>query len=310
MEVALICLFFKWRQGIMLVLLKISGMRTFDGKSNFNNIIAVMLRAILSHMKYFLPLLILLLSTVAMAQPKAPASLKVMSYNIHHANPPSKPGFIDLDAIARVIRREKPHLVALQEVDVNTGRSGRLNQAAELARKLRMNFVFAKAIDYDGGEYGLAILSKYPLSETVIHQLPTDSASKGEPRILLTGKINLPGGREIRFGNTHLDSETDSLNRHMQINEINRISQKETLPFILAGDLNADPGTGVIRTLDSQFKRTCEPCQFTYPAVNPQKAIDFIAVKSRTRMQIISHRVLNESYASDHLPIAAVLKLH
>ena len=260
-------------------------------------------------MKYFLFLAIVMTGIVAAAQQKAPQILKVMSYNIHHANPPSKPGFIDLDAIAAVIRSENPDLVALQEVDVNIGRSERLNQAAEIARRLGMEFVFGKAIDYDGGEYGLAILSKYPISDPVIHKLPTDSASKGEPRILLTAKVSLPKSREIRFGSTHLDSGTDPLNRNMQINAINRIGQKETLTFILAGDLNADAGTEVIRILDQQFKRTCEPCQPTFPVVNPQKAIDFIAVKSGTQVRVISHKVLKEQYASDHLPVVTVLEL-
>jgi len=51
--------------------------------------------------------------------------LRVLCYNIHHANPPSRPNIIDLDAIANVIKKEQPHLVALQEVDVFTERSGK-----------------------------------------------------------------------------------------------------------------------------------------------------------------------------------------
>jgi endonuclease/exonuclease/phosphatase family metal-dependent hydrolase len=246
---------------------------------------------------------------VATAQQKAPQLLRVMSYNIHHANPPSKPGFIDLDAIAAVIRLENPDLVALQEVDMNIRRSGGVNQAAEIARKLGMKFVFGKAIDFDGGEYGLAILSKHPLSDPLIYKLPTDSASKGEPRILLTARVLITGGKELLFGNTHLDSGTDPINRLMQVSKIKQIGQKESSAFIIAGDLNADPGTKEIRLLDKQFKRTCEPCRPTFPVVNPQKAIDFIAVNSATQFRVISHKVLNEQYASDHLPVVAVLEL-
>ena len=82
-------------------------------------------------------------------------SIKVLSYNIHHANPPSKPEFIDLPAIAQVIRKSGAELVALQEVDVFTDRSGKnSNQAEELAKLLDMEFFFSKGIDYQGGEYG------------------------------------------------------------------------------------------------------------------------------------------------------------
>ncbi len=261
-------------------------------------------------MKYFLFLILLFANIVAAAQHKIPyQKLKVMTYNIHHANPPSKPGLIDIDAIVSVIRKEQPDLVALQEVDVNTGRSGRLNQAEEIARKLGMQFFFGKAIDHDGGEYGVAILSRHPISDPVVYRLPTDSASNGERRVLATAKITLQGGKVILFGNTHLDAEEDPLNREMQISEINRIALKEPLPFILAGDLNAAPGSEVIRMLDRQFVRTCNPCKPTFPITEPQIAIDFIAVNSETSFNIILHKVLTEQYASDHLPVVAILEL-
>lgn len=261
-------------------------------------------------MKYFLSLFLLLASMVAAAQQKVPyQKLKVMTYNIHHANPPSNPELIDLDAIASVIRKEQPDLVALQEVDVNTGRSGRFNQAEEIARKLGMQFAFGKAINHDGGEYGVAILSRHPISEPVVYRLPTDSASNSERRVLLTAKITLRGGKVIRFGSTHLDAEEDPINREMQISEINRITLKETLPFILAGDLNAAPGSEVIRILDRQFTRTCEPCKPTFPVTEPQIAIDFIAINKVSSFNILDHKVLTEEYASDHLPVVVILEL-
>ena len=103
-------------------------------------------------------------------------AIRVLSYNIHHANPPSKPGIIDIEAIAKVIAKESPDIAGLQEVDFKTNRSGRnSNQAAELARLSGMPYYyFAKAIDYDGGEYGLAILSKFPMEEMKSTHLPTN----------------------------------------------------------------------------------------------------------------------------------------
>src|SRR5687767_3450568 len=74
-------------------------------------------------------------------------TLKILCYNIHHASPPSKPGSIDLDAIAKVIMDHQPDLVALQEVDVFTGRSGPYNQAEELGKRTGMSAYFFKAIN-------------------------------------------------------------------------------------------------------------------------------------------------------------------
>jgi endonuclease/exonuclease/phosphatase family metal-dependent hydrolase len=238
-------------------------------------------------------------------------TLKVMSYNIHHANPPSVPGKIDLDAIAKTIADQKPDLVALQEVDVNTQRSGKINEASILAMKLGMKgLFFAKAIDHDGGEYGVAILSKYPISEQQIHRLPTKEGTKGEPRVLATVQVTLPGGKKIRFASTHLDAQQNDTNRLLQIAEINKIAQQEQLPFIIAGDLNATPESAVIKQFDEQFTRTCQDCAFTIPVINPTKTIDFIAYRNRSAFEVVSHQVIPERYASDHLPIVSVLKLN
>ena len=81
------------------------------------------------------------------------AVIRVLSYNIHHANPPSRADLIDMKAIANVILSERPDLVALQEADVYTSRSGSsLHQAEELGRLTGMKAYFAKAIDYAGGD--------------------------------------------------------------------------------------------------------------------------------------------------------------
>ena len=238
------------------------------------------------------------------------STLKVMSYNIHHGNPPSIPGKIDLDAIAKTIADQKPDLVALQEVDVNTQRSGKINEASILAMKLGMKgLFFAKAIDHDGGEYGVAILSKYPISENQIHRLPTKEGTKGEPRVLATVQVNLPGGKKIRFASTHLDAQQSDTNRLLQIVEINKIAQQEQLPFIIAGDLNATPESAVIKQFDEQFTRTCQNCAFTIPVINPTKTIDFIAYRKASAFEVVSHKVVPERYASDHLPIVSVLKM-
>src|SRR5687767_4215097 len=151
--------------------------------------------------------------------------ITVMTYNIHHANPPSKPNFIDLDAIAAAINKEKPDIVMLQEVDVNTGRS-KLNEASLLAEKTKMNFYFAKAIDHDGGDYGVAILSRYSLSNGTTHKLPTLAGTNGEPRVLATANITV-NGKKITIACTHLDAQRSDTNRVLQINAIMDILQKE-----------------------------------------------------------------------------------
>ncbi|WP_161890150.1 endonuclease/exonuclease/phosphatase family protein [Pontibacter russatus] len=233
-----------------------------------------------------------------------------MTYNIHHANPPSKAeaGDIDIDAIAAVIRKENPDLVALQEVDVNTQRSGKVNQAKAIAEKLGMEAFFGRAIDHQGGYYGVAILSKYPLTETKVTPLPEDAAPASEDRVLASAKVRLPGGMVIRFGSTHLDVVNPE-NREQQVRAINGIAAEDAVPFIVAGDFNAVPGSGAILELDKTFTRTCTAdCAPTIPVDKPDRTIDFIAFSKGSPFEVVSQKVIPERYASDHLPVVATLR--
>ena len=261
-----------------------------------------------------IPFLLLILTIAAACSPKLgttgskTSALRVLSYNIHHCNPPSKEGLIDVDAIAKAIQLQSPDLVALQEVDVNTKRSGNINQAALLANRLKMKVYFAKAIAHDGGDYGVAILSKYPLTDEQTFMLPKNNDEKAEQRVLALVTVTLPDGKKIKFASTHLDAQKADANRLLQVAEINRLTAKESLPLIVAGDLNADPASEVISIFDQLFIRSCTDCAFTIPVINPRKTIDHIAYKKGNHFSVVSHEVIAERYASDHLPVLAVLK--
>jgi len=232
-------------------------------------------------------------------------TLRVMCYNIHHCDPPYNIGEdIEIDTTIGVIAKQKPDIVALQEVDVYTRRSGsNIHQAKVIAERLGMYYFFAPAIDYQGGKYGIAILSKFPLSENKLTELPRHDTS-GEKRVLATSKIDLPDGIAIRFGCTHLDTKPE--NRQAQIDKVNELALLETLPYIIAGDFNAVEGSVVINRLDRFFTRTCTNCPKTSPARNPQNTIDHIAYRdTQNKFSVTNHKAVNETYASDHRPIVA-----
>jgi endonuclease/exonuclease/phosphatase family metal-dependent hydrolase len=252
------------------------------------------------------------LAPVASTVNDAMPSVKVLCYNIHHANPPSKAGVIDINAIANVIKQQQPDLVALQEVDVYTNRSGKtINQAAEIAKQSGMPYYFfAKAINYDGGEYGVAILSRYPIENMTNDALPTEESTKGEHRTLATVTVLLPQQKKILFACTHLDAQAKDTNRFLQINKIVELLGKKEYPLIIAGDFNAEPGSRVVNELDKYFTRSCVTnCAFTIPEINPNKTIDYIAYRPSRDFTVSEHTVIDEKYASDHLPVLAVLKI-
>ena len=233
--------------------------------------------------------------------------IKVLSYNVHHCNPPGKPGLIDVDGIAKVISDSNADLVGLQEIDVNNERSGvHLDQAEQLAELTGMHFYFSKGIDYKGGAYGSAILSKYPISEMETIPLPMESGTEQRTLSVLTAK--LPDGQKIRFANTHLDYTSDE-NALAQANAITFYFKDELRRIVLVGDFNAEAVSKTIAHLDEVFDRSCEQgCPPTIPVVNPRKTIDFIFYSSGIGIQTLLHEVIQEHYASDHLPVLAKLE--
>lgn len=236
-------------------------------------------------------------------------TVRVLSYNIHHAEPPSTPRSIDLEAIAKVIKDLNPDLVALQEVDVYTGRSGAFNQAEELGKMTGLSAHFFKAIDYDGGQYGVAILSRYPVTESHRYPLPGIEGQGGEPRILATATVELSSKEKLLFACTHLDAQKESGNRLVQMKAIAGLLGESSIPVILAGDFNAVPGSEVINLLDEHFHRTCESCEFTIPVDTPNRTLDFITFRPSKTFRVRQHQVIKERYASDHLPVFAVLEI-
>jgi len=231
--------------------------------------------------------------------------IRVMTYNVHHCNPPSVPGKIDVEAIAKVIREANPDLVALQEIDVFTNRSGKtLHEARELARLTGMYSFFGKAIDFQGGEYGIAILSKFPLVDSAVYALPMKEGIGGEPRALATVTVEVKKGKKVLFACSHLELKVD--NRLLQVQQIRSLLADKT-DVIMAADFNDEPGSEAIRYMDDFLKRSCtENCPLTYPEIDPTKEIDMIFF-TPAKFKVKSHRVIKESYASDHLPVLTEL---
>lgn len=241
--------------------------------------------------------------------PEKVDQLTVLSYNIHHSNPPSLPDSIDLKAIAKVIIESEAEIVGLQEVDVFTKRSGSsIHMAKELAELAGFDYYyFSKGIDFQGGEYGTAIISKYPMSHTETIPLPGKEGT--EPRTLSLATINIGKGKSLLFANTHMDFSSDSL-ALAQAKAITETLQSSELPLILMGDMNSTPESPAIQLFETFLEQSCPDfCPPTIPVINPKKTIDFILYKKGMGMNVVSHEVIPETYASDHLPVKAVFEI-
>lgn len=250
-----------------------------------------------------------LLPTVAIAQPSSgePLQVRVLSYNIHHGE--GVDGRLDLPRVAGVIRSVKPDLVALQEVDQKTARTGLVDQPAELARLTALEVVFGSNLRVQGGDYGNAVLSRWPIARHQNHLLP--SLGGGEQRGVLEVEVSLPAGRgALTLLATHFDFRPDNAERLASVAAIEKlVGSPPQLLALLAGDLNAVPGSVAIRSLAEHWSSASKAEQPTSPSVKPRRQIDYVWFRPNERWRLVEVRVLPEEVASDHRPILAVLEL-
>ena len=243
-------------------------------------------------------------------------SLRVMTYNIYGARATSPANAADLDAIAEVIRRQNPDFVTLNEVDVFTNRTGKdVHQARDLAEKLGMEWHFSKAIDRDGGEYGDAVLSKYPILEKRSYRLPCAAEQPGEDRSLCVIRVQIDG-KDLYVASTHLDHLSGDASRLVQATEIRRIRDTELEgDLILCGDLNAIPSSNVIATMTAFLTKTGPIDKYTFPWDEPSRKIDYIMYAPIEHFGVQNCQVVSRGDqqvggvdASDHRPVIADIR--
>lgn len=232
-----------------------------------------------------------------------------MTYNVHHGE--GVDGRLDLNRIAGVIREADPDLVALQEVDRQADRTGKVDQPAEYTRLTGLHGWFGAAMPFQGGEYGQVLLSRWPLEEPRVVRLPGSPGR--EPRIAVTALVELPQLGRLRWAGLHLDASREDGDRWEQAGALLREFGRDGIPTLLAGDFNATPDSRVMRRLLESSTGWGDTASVgaapTIPAEAPRSRIDYVLASPRGVWQTVQSRVLPESVASDHRPLWVELRL-
>lgn len=225
-------------------------------------------------------------------------TLVAMSYNIAHGQGVDG---INLARIADVITAAAPDVVALQEVDRNTRRSGNVDQAAVLASLTGMTAVFGRAIDFDGGQYGNAVLLRHP--HAVVGNYPLPGV---EDRAVLLVDVYWQG-TVLTFGATHLDN-TSQEDRIAAVTSIERILRaREPKHTLLGADVNDIVGSPTVDALAPHWVLPTAGSP-TFPSWAPTREIDYVLHRGGA-WSVLDYRVLNYPEASDHLSVVAALTL-
>lgn len=229
-------------------------------------------------------------------------TLSIMSYNIRNAR--GLDNVTDYQRLADVILREAPTVVAVQEVDSVTGRSKGVDVLKELAERTLMYHVYGASIVFDGGRYGLGVLSK----ERPLNHYSIVLPGREEQRQLLVVEFE-----KYVLGCTHLSLTEED--RMLSLDIIRNEAVKLNKLFFLTGDFNAEPESDFMKELQKDFSLLNHTKNFTFPADEPKECIDYVAYydggnkKREERLfTALSNRVVEERAASDHRPVVVDIR--
>lgn len=243
---------------------------------------------------HILILLLCLVGALVSSPVHAQNRLRLMTYNIKHGA--GLDDSINYTRTANVFIAYRPDIVAVQEVDSCTTRCHGAYVLGQLSKRTGLYATFAPAINYQGGKYGIGILSKEKPLKVARYPLP----GREEERALLIVEM-----KDFVFACTHL-----SLTEADQIASVPLI-EKYLMPYqgkkkvFLAGDMNAEPQSEFIQKLQKQFRILTDVKVPTIPANAPQKTIDYILQLKDDHFatEKFIPEVIPERMASDHLPV-------
>lgn len=229
----------------------------------------------------------------------AQTSFRILDFNVRMSGQMVN---YNVKPFADFIKAHNPDFVVLQEVDYNTERNGKNDFTTQLASELGMFSVFGKAITYLSGEYGVAILSKYPFLVTSNNPLIVSGAK--EDRTVLYADVILPSNKQlVRIASTHLDHSTAEV-RSSMVSRLNSYIANSIVPTILAGDYNAKPDEDcIVSGMKTLWQRICNN-QATYPA-NPTSKIDYIFGYPNGKWTVKHFEVITNTDISDHCALIA-----
>ncbi|MBP8012063.1 MAG: metallophosphoesterase [Parabacteroides sp.] len=223
--------------------------------------------------------------------PKEDNSIRILSYNVRNGK--GMDNTTDYQRVADVINRIAPDVVAVQELDSVTQRNNGVYSLGELAQRTLMHATYAGSIDYQGGKYGIGMLSK----EKPVSYKRVPLPGREEKRSLLLVEF---ADYVVCCTHFSLTEEDQQASVELLVTALEGIRK----PVFLAGDMNSEYDSQVQAAMRKNFTTLNNPKQFTFPSDKPKECIDFIyQLNNGKSCTVLNRQVIAEPVASDHLPL-------
>ena len=280
-------------------------MRRYGCQSPQNKLVKE--KVIMARKAFLLIMLALFCGCVKSAEKtKTRREFTIMTFNIRHGR--GMDNKVDLSRAASIINDAKPRFVGICEIDCKARRTNGDDQPQTLAGLCGMKATFGKAIDFQGGGYGVAVLSDVePLSSRTV---PLPGA---EPRVLLLCEFE-----DCVIGVTHLSVSKES-ERTESVKLIREAIAESNKPVFVMGDWNSLPNSTVLTGMREYLKVLSDEQARTYhghPSNGPSGTtsdfcIDYIAVDNAHAdpVQVLERVTVPDEIVSDHKAIAVKVAL-
>jgi endonuclease/exonuclease/phosphatase family metal-dependent hydrolase len=131
-------------------------------------------------------------------------------------------------------------LFLLQEMESSGSEAE--NRTRQVARRLDMHFAYAPAYArWDGGSHGVAVLSRFPLRDIDVIELPRYDVYVNSGRRIALGATADTDGGALRIYSVHLDNRINISDRIRQLAPVLERAERDTDAVIIGGDLNTGP---------------------------------------------------------------------
>jgi endonuclease/exonuclease/phosphatase family metal-dependent hydrolase len=225
--------------------------------------------------------------------------ITILTYNVRNCR--GLDNVVNYERVANVISKTGADIVALQELDSVTTRSQGISVLHELAKLTGMIPTYRASIDYQGGKYGIGILTRQKLLKVEGMSLP----GREERRSVVLVEM-----KNYVLACTHFSLTPADRIRSVEL--IDSLTKDCKKPVFLAGDLNATPASAEIKAFSQNWEFLNDTTRFTIPANKPTACIDYIMARKRAghTFKVLNTVVENEPVASDHLPVWVRLKMN